>query len=316
MNRSTSPPVSGLASSLREAVDLARRMTRERAEAQTTIDEQWNSATFSAQRERDKVLSKAKADRDAMLESARAAHAEAIEAENASFQSVHGALEREYRSKEATLREGATRKINAIEKSRKETNWLAEEVSESDIRQAREALNDTTDGLKKLETELAESIEGVHADLDQFGLFEPDAARRISPQSIDFDQDPQKTEVSSESGSGEETAAARAALDDAKSVADSISACKPARFSQSSALIITGTILALVGAGGGLAINPDNLAPFVGGGAILGLILTGALALMLRGRARSRLDELYAEFETAAQRTTARIKRERDQAIA
>ena len=154
MNRSTTPPESRLASSLREAVDLARRMTRERAEEQASIDEQWNTATSSARRARDKVVSRAQEERDTALEIARSTHAEAMEAETASFKAEHGTLEREYLSKEATLREGASRKLNSIEKSRKETNWLAEEVSESDIRQARDSLNETTESLKGLEIDL------------------------------------------------------------------------------------------------------------------------------------------------------------------
>lgn len=316
MNRSSSPATgheSGLASSLREAVDLARRMTRERAEAQTRIDERWNEATGSAQRQRDKVLGKAAQERDAVIERATAEHAEASSQQQASFDAEHGKLEREYRSKEMTLREGAANKLSKIEKSRKETNWLAEEVAESDVRQAREILNATTDRLKEIESDLDDTVNAVHAELDAFGLFRPDAARRLGRVSIDFDDE---DAAATERGAGADGTAA-SALEEAKAVSARIAACPAARFSQVSSLVIIGTVLTLSGGAAGLFLGPEKaFGPMVGVGAGIGVVLTVVVALLLRGRAKAKLDGLYSELEQAVSRASARLGHERDAARA
>src|SRR5690606_13502294 len=101
-------------------------------------------------------------------------------------------LTREYRSKEGSLQESAKSKASAIEKSRKEPNWLAEEVVESDIRQEREVLSAITDRLKSLETDLAETVNSAHADLQGFGLYRPGAEDRVSLSFADFDEDDQE----------------------------------------------------------------------------------------------------------------------------
>ncbi|MFG0293649.1 MAG: FtsK/SpoIIIE domain-containing protein [Phycisphaerales bacterium JB050] len=313
MNSSSTTPASGfesgLASSLREAVDLARRMTRERAEAQARIDERWDEATSSAQRQRDKVLSRAAAERDAVVQQAESQFEVAAGEQRSGFEAEHGQLEREYRTKEAKLREGASSKISKIEKSRKETNWLAEEVSESDVRQAREILNATTERLKEIETDLDEVVVGAHAELDAFGLFRPDAARRIGHVSIDFDDE---EPAESESDGGVDGIAS-ASLDEARAVFERIASCSSARFAQVSSLVIVGTVLMLGGGASGLFLGSEmEFGPMVGVGAGVGVVLTVVVGLLLRGRAKAKLDELYGELEQVVSKATARLRHERD----
>jgi hypothetical protein len=312
VNQSNSTPVSGLASSLREAVDLARRMTRERAEAQASIDERWDTTTGTAQRERDKVVSRAAQERDAVVESSTEEHRGATEAQAASFEAEHGALSKEYRIKEATLRDGASRKLSSIEKSRKETNWLAEEVAESDVRQAREILSTTMDRLKDIESDLDEAVNAAHAELDQFGLFKPEQSRRISRVSIDFDGD-EEAEASQAAPAGE---SAMAGLDRVKEAGAAVASCPPARFSQVSSLVIVGTVLTLGGGAIALFVGDGGFGPMVAVGAGGGLVLTIVFALLLRGRARARLEALYTDLERAVGETASRLRAERDAARA
>lgn len=304
---------SGLASSLREAVDLARRMTRERAESQAGIDERWTKATSSAQAEFDKVTRAADQKRDAALAAAAAKRDEEQGALSESFEAEHGKVEREYRSLEATLREGAKAKISAAEKSRKETNWLAEEVAESDVRQAREVLTVTTDRLKSLETDLTETVNRAHEELQAFGLYKPEAGSYIKPASIDFDDEPD--------GAGAQVGAtaevsAQSLVDQASELTDAIAGCTPARFAQFSALVIIGTLVLGAAIAGGLAVESWDFGPMVFVGIGAGAVLVSVYALLVRRAARRSLETKYAELRATIEKATDAITRERDHAHA
>ena len=297
---------SGLASSLREAIDTARRMTRERAEAQAAVDSRWAEATGSAQSKLDRVTAKASQSRDTTVTNAATQRDEQIASLTAAYEAEHGSLDREYRAKEAALRDSSQSKLSAVEKSRKETNWLAEEVAESDIRQAREILTVTTERLKSLEADLSKTVIRVHDDLQSFSLFRPAESEFIKLRSIDFDNGdadlPADAPVSN--------LTAQSAVDRTEEIAKSIAACKPARFAQFSSLVIIGTIVLGVLVAAGLALESWRFGPMVAVGAGAGLFLIFVLAWLLRRKARSTLASLYSDLRVAAEVATVQVARE------
>jgi len=294
---------------LLEAVDLARRMTRERAESQAQIDERWTKATSSAQAELDKVTRGADQRRDDALRSAQSTRDEKLAALNEAFQTEHGSVEREYRSLETTLREGAKSKINAAEKSRKETNWLAEEVAESDVRQAREILTATTDRLKSLETDLAGTVNRAHEELPAYGLYRPGAF--IQPASIDFEDEP---EIGEDVQGAAAERSAQSSVDRASEAADAIAACRSARFAKFSALVIISTLVLGGAIVGGLALESWDFGPMVWVGIGVGAVLVGLYAVFIRKSARRMLASQYADLRAACDNATQAIASERDQA--
>lgn len=302
---------SGLASSLREAVDLARRMTRERAEAQARIDERWSEATQAAQSDLDKVSRKAKQQLDGELEAASAKRDEAITTLDQGFEAEHGALDREYRGLETTLREGAKSKINAVEKSRKETNWLAEEVAESDIRQAREVLNVTTDRLQSLETDLSETLNRAHEELQAFGLYRPAPDAYIKPDGIEFEDEPAGDEAIEPVRA---EVSAQSAVDRVSEITDAIASCRSARYAQFSALVIIGTLVFGAAVVGGLAMESWNFGLFVGVGIGVGAVLVTVYAVLVRKTAYRTLAAMYADLRQSCETATNAITAERDMA--
>ncbi|MFU8829261.1 MAG: hypothetical protein ACNA8P_07485, partial [Phycisphaerales bacterium] len=307
MNQTNATDIgSGLASSLREAIDTARRMTRERAEAQAEVDSRWAEVTGSAQSKLDRVTAKASQSRDTTVTNAATQRDEQIASLTAAYEAEHGSLDREYRSKEAALRDSSQSKLSAVEKSRKETNWLAEEVAESDIRQAREILTVTTERLKSLEADLNRTVIRVHDELQSFSLFRPAESEFIKLRSIDFDNGdadlPADAPVSS--------LTAQSAVDRTEEIAKSIAACKPARYAQFSSLVIIGTIVLGVSVGAGLALESWRFGPMVAVGAGAGLFLIFALAWLLRRKAKSRLAALYSDLRVASEDASAQIARE------